>query len=484
MLTWEILRYLIRIREIARYNHAPAELWQRQQSLRLHELIQHAHSHSSLYRNHWGITDTRGVSLPDLRPVSKTELVGRLEEHMTARPFTNASAAAFIDCTENLGQWFQGNYCLYRTSGSQGAPLTIVQDRWTIRTVFACIAARSRTNYQPSLFELMRLLREPKRVAFITAQRGFFPSCATMHLLPKLTGRLLHMQLFSIMDPQICQQLEAFRPHAAFGYASSLDHLARVGARFGPQLEQINNSSEQLTEPIRQRLESTYQVPVLDHYGTGECLQLADMCSAGHMHINADWAILEAVDEQLRPVPNGTISSKVLITNLANRLQPFIRYVVDDRVCLDTSTRCQCGSSYPVLHSLHGRSSEQIVVHSATGQSVLLPYVLFQNVIDKLDWVQQWRVVQLARDVLAIEAHTAAHAPEAASLAQVVSQQLTEQGLPAFVKLQFRPLEQSVIDSRSGKANESCPFRWLWGVMSDKILNDQKFSVSKSFVRC
>ncbi len=134
------------------------------------------------------------------------------------------------------------------------------------------------------------------------------------------------------------------------------------------------------------------------------------------MHINADWAILEAVDEQLRPVPNGTISSKVLITNLANRLQPFIRYVVDDRVCLDTSTRCQCGSSYPVLHSLHGRSSEQIVVHSATGQSVLLPYVLFQNVIDKLDWVQQWRVVQLARDVLAIEAHTAAHAPEAASL--------------------------------------------------------------------
>ncbi len=101
MLTWEILRYLIRIREIARHNHAPAELWQRQQSLRLHELIQHAHSHSSLYRNHWGITDTRGVSLPDLRPVSKTELVGRLEEHMTARPFTNASAAAFIDCTEN-----------------------------------------------------------------------------------------------------------------------------------------------------------------------------------------------------------------------------------------------------------------------------------------------------------------------------------------------------------------------------------------------
>ncbi len=31
---------------------------------------------------------------------------------------------------------------------------------------------------------------------------------------------------------------------------------------------------------MRERIEKTFGVPVLDHYGMGECLMLADSCSA------------------------------------------------------------------------------------------------------------------------------------------------------------------------------------------------------------
>ena len=45
---------------------------------------------------------------------------------------------------------------------------------------------------------------------------------------------------------------------------------------------------------------------------------------------NNDVCITELVDEDNRPVPAGTPSTKVLVTNLANRLQPLIRYEMTD----------------------------------------------------------------------------------------------------------------------------------------------------------
>lgn len=458
----ETIRYLIRIAQIAKDTNLPAQVWEQRRTQRLRRLVQRAHQHSLLCRNHWGLADARDIRLSDLRPVCKADLVGRLEEHMTARPFSAQAVGAFLDDPTNLGAWFCGHYCVYRTSGTQGSSLTIVQDRWTVRTVFACVAARSRGARRPSVFEFFKLIRQPKRVAFITAKAGFFPSSATVHLLPRMTGRLIKLGVFSIMDPGICDQLARFQPHAVFGYAGSLDFLARSGAVFGPQLEQINNSSEQLISSIRQRLETTYRVPVLDHYGTGECLQLADVCPAGRMHINADWAILEPVDDQLRPIPVGSISSKVLVTNLANTLQPFVRYVVDDRVSISPDESCACGSSFPILQALHGRSSDQIVVRSSTGQTIALPGILFQNVTDQYANIVQWRVVQTAGDALVIEwqlaePHPGDQSGDQSGMCTSVTNQLYQQGLPEFVQLQFRPLTHSIIDSVSGKSKRIVP---------------------------
>jgi hypothetical protein len=54
-------------------------------------------------------------------------------------------------------------------------------------------------------------------------------------------------------------------------------------------------------------------------------LMIAYDCGHGWLHVHADWASLEPVDEQRRPVPVGERSATVLLTNLANRIQPIIR---------------------------------------------------------------------------------------------------------------------------------------------------------------
>lgn len=87
---------------------------------------------------------------------------------------------------------------------------------------------------------------------------------------------------------------------------------------------------------------------VWDSYNATEAMPLTIPCVLGRFHVNADWMILEPVDADLRPVPFGTPSTTTLVTNLANHLQPIIRYEMGDSVTF-SAQRCRCGSPLPVV---------------------------------------------------------------------------------------------------------------------------------------
>ena len=50
------------------------------------------------------------------------------------------------------------------------------------------------------------------------------------------------------------------------------------------------------------------------------------------MHLNEDLAVYEPVDANDRPVPVGTRSAKLLVTNVVNHALPLIRYELNDEV--------------------------------------------------------------------------------------------------------------------------------------------------------
>ncbi|MEU6040505.1 hypothetical protein ABZ801_34380 [Actinomadura sp. NPDC047616] len=91
-------------------------------------------------------------------------------------------------------------------------------------------------------------------------------------------------------------------------------------------------SAEGLPLPEYARIAAALNTKVRTSYAANECPFLSYGCEQGWMHLNADWAILEPVDEQYRPVPPGRPSHTVLLTNLANRLQPILRYDLGDAV--------------------------------------------------------------------------------------------------------------------------------------------------------
>jgi phenylacetate-coenzyme A ligase PaaK-like adenylate-forming protein len=162
-------------------------------------------------------------------------------------------------------------------------------------------------------------------------------------------------------------------------------------------LRQISTTSETLTAATRARLAEAFRVPILDTYACGECLFLANGCHTHPgAHLNTDWALVENVDEANRPVAAGELGHKMLLTNLANTVQPFIRYEIGDRLLLATAA-CRCGNRLPRLARVDGRSADFFWVRAGSGYRPLLAYP-FQHAFEYLREVREWQAIQVERN--------------------------------------------------------------------------------------
>src|SRR5690606_11131082 len=143
--------------------------------------------------------------------------------------------------------------------------------------------------------------------------------------VPEGMRGFLDVRRLSLADDDMIEQLAEFRPTHLSTYASILHEIARAveydQLDLKPDLEQVVNISERLTPMSREKYIEMFGAPILDDYGMGECLFLSNGCAkTGGMHVNADWVVLVVVDNDDRHVPPGTKGSKVLVTNLCNKV--------------------------------------------------------------------------------------------------------------------------------------------------------------------
>ena len=55
----------------------------------------------------------------------------------------------------------------------------------------------------------------------------------------------------------------------------------------------------------RREIERAFGCRVVNEYGASECMSIAYGCDEGWLHVNADWVLLEPVDDDYRPTPPG-----------------------------------------------------------------------------------------------------------------------------------------------------------------------------------
>ena len=233
---------------------------------------------------------------------------------------------------------------------------------------------------KPLLSNLYDPLGLNERTAFIGAIDGHFASTVSVRRLCAINPWLARStRSFSLLEPlpTLVEQLNAFAPTAIATYPTAAALLADEAARGALHIRprDIWTGGEYLAPGVRSHITRQLGGEVRNSYGASEFLAIGWECAQGQMHINADWVILEPVDEHFRTVPAGHPSSSVLLTNLANHVQPLVRYDLGDQVRMPAE-RCSCGSPLPVLQ-VQGRHDEPLVMAGHSGQSVtLLPLAL------------------------------------------------------------------------------------------------------------
>ena len=177
------------------------------------------------------------------------------------------------------------------------------------------------------------------------------------------------------------------------GYPSNLALLADYRElKIDPDV--IITGGELLTDEIRKKLSDRFGCYVQTHYSCTEGGEVACECSEGHLHINEDWVIVEPVDRDYRPVGFGVQSDKVLITNLSNYIQPFIRYELTDRVIVHDE-KCSCGRTTRWLE-IEGRTDD--ILKFPDGVQIA-PMSLYK-ILEEVDSIRRFQLVQRAEDKL------------------------------------------------------------------------------------
>jgi len=304
------------------------------------------------------------------------------------------------------------------------------------------------------------ILRQSGREASIVATGGHFAGAAVTelyrHLHPWLSDRSRVLSVLTPL-PELVQALNDFQPAILLSYPTAMVLLAQeqtVGRlRINPTL--VVTAAEWLAPASREQIAAAFNCLVRDTYAASEFMGIAFDCGHGCLHVNSDWVILEPVDEAYQPVPPGQASHTVLLTNLANWVQPIIRYDLGDSITVSPDP-CPCGSPLPAIR-VEGRRDEILSLQAANGEVVHLLPMALATIIEETPGVRRFQVIQTAPATLRIrlEVLPGADGPQVWEiLADRLRDYLSSQGLPS-VQIQKAP-QPPQRDPVSGK------FRQIW----------------------
>jgi phenylacetate-CoA ligase len=317
-----------------------------------------------------GLAGDLGRYLGELPPVGKRELMENFDDWVTDPHITLAGLRDdVLDESSRIGSLYRGQYLVVTTSGSTGEPAVLVHDR-TSQLVASLLGPIRERRTLMAAKEARAFLHRGLRAAALIADGDHFAGVVLTESARRCSSRIARrVRVFSVLRPlpDLVADLNDFQPTVLYGYPSAMVQLAAEQTagrlRIHPLLAVA--SGESLAAHAAAEVEAALGCRGTVRYLASEALALTSRCRQGLLHVNADWNIVEPVDDAFRPVPPGELSDTVLVTNLANRVQPLIRYNLGDRVQLAAGP-WGCGSPFPTLR-VEGRSGDVLSFAAADG---------------------------------------------------------------------------------------------------------------------
>ena len=373
-----------------RANDLSREKMAKLQKKRLEKLVNHARKNSPYFKELYkGVG--RDFDLKDLPATNKVEMMNNFDEWLTDSAITMSRIEEFTKDIDNVGRMIDDKYLVFKTSGSTGNPATILYDKQNIDVDSAVAAFRTFAREE----DYKAFMDNGKTTAGVFANYGFYLACGMSRYLQLKMPRKKNKITVDVNAPedQIIKELNAFKPAMLSGYPSNLALLAGFDElTIKPQV--VITGGELLTDEIRKKLTDKFGCYVQTHYSCTEAGEIACECSEKHLHINEDWVIVEPVDKDNNPVGYGVRSDKVLITNLSNFIQPFIRYELTDRIIVHNE-KCKCGKNTCWLE-IEGRTDDILEFENG----VLIAPMSFYKILEEVEGVTRFQLVQRSKTKL------------------------------------------------------------------------------------
>jgi len=367
------------------------------QSKKLNSLVRYAYKKSPMYRKLYEGIDIDNLDLQRLPIVNKEYLLRHLSESLTVRGITKDDIVLFAHDPDSVGRYFKNKYVLSTTSGTTGIIGYFLIEQWQWIVQKGVEFARLLKHRLSFHYIFKYTVKTKLRWAMIVASEGHYITYLIARLTPKQAFYLSDIRIFSITNPmnRIVEQLNEFKPHYVHSYPTFLEALAyeKLAGRLNIDVDFMSSGSEPFSDRARDIIKKAFKdVEVVETYGTTEAVVLANQCKHGKMHINEDYVVIEAVDDDNKPVPDGVASKKVLITNLINKLQPLIRYELRDSVIIDHNYKCECGSPFATIE-IQGRSDDTFYLMTKDGHFRAFPPIPFEALFLRIKGLRQYQLI-------------------------------------------------------------------------------------------
>ncbi len=418
------------------------------------EMIAYARRNSRYYRQVWNSLPA-SAPLAELPPVTKRELMTHFDEWVTDVRVERRGVEAFLADRSHIGERYLDSYVIWKSSGSTGEPGIFVQDMTALSVYDALLNSQMQSAALAGRYAL-GLLTHAGRAALIAATGDHFASIASWQRVCR--GKPWpEARAFSVMDPlrDLVAALNEYQPAFLASYPTTLAMLAEERRRGRLQISPVCiwSGGECLAPSAAASIGRAFGCVVMNEYGASECMSIAFSCAAGWLHVNADWVVLEPMDRDYRPTPPGESSHTVLLTNLANRVQPIIRYDLGDSVIANPDP-CPCGNPLPAMRA-EGRRDDVLALRATDGTVVQLSPLALTTIVEDATDCHRFQIVQTAPDQIAVRLDIAdeeVRGAEFDATARALAAYLAHQSL-GNVRLSL-DAQAPIIDPRSGKLRE------------------------------
>ncbi|MEL7104949.1 MAG: CoF synthetase [Pseudomonadota bacterium] len=301
------------------------------------------------------------------------------------------------------------------TSGNRG--LFVISDAERFRWLGAILAKT-----------MADLLWQPQRIAVLLPQGTALYDAANR-------VQRLKLRFFDLHDgPEVWQPgLETFDPTVIVAPPRVLRFLAQTDTRLAPR--RVFSAAETLDPVDRPIIETRFGAPLEQIYMATEGL-LATTCRWGKLHLAED-----AVFFEFEPVRDGLVSP--LITSFRRSVQIMARYRMNDLLRLDP-TPCPCGSPLQAVRDVVGRMDDCFRLSAGAGAAIITPDVLRNAVLDADPRIEDFRLIQTARDQIELVLPPGLADPVANAAKAGVDAVLKRRGVTARLTTRTDPLPLDV----------------------------------------